>query len=45
MACTIRIAADTARLGQPEINLGSFLVSAGRSAWRASSARGAWSCC
>ena len=22
MACTIRIAADTARLGQPEVNLG-----------------------
>ena len=35
MACTLRIAADTARLGQPEVNLDSFPAMADRSACRA----------
>ena len=47
MACTIRLAADTATLGQPEINLGHHPRLRGHaSAWHVSSARGRrWSCC
>jgi enoyl-CoA hydratase len=34
MACTLRIAADTARLGQPEINLGIIPGAGGTQLWR-----------
>ena len=39
MACTLRIAADTARFGQPEINLGLIPGFGGTSGWRGSWAR------
>ena len=39
LACTMRIAAETARLGQPEINLGIVPGTAARSGSRAWSAR------
>ena len=46
MACTLRIAADTARLGQPEINLGHHSrATAGRSGCRGWSARASRSSC
>ena len=39
MACTIRIAAETARIGLPKSPLGSFPAMRGRSAWLVWSAR------
>ena len=39
MACTLRLAADTAKFGQPEINLGLIPGLPARSGSRASSAR------
>ena len=34
LACDLRLASSTARLGQPEINLGILPAGAGRCAWR-----------
>ena len=46
MACTLRIAADTARLGQPEINLGLIPATPARSGSPRLVGKGArWSCC
>jgi enoyl-CoA hydratase len=45
MACTIRLAADTAKFGQPEINLGFCRAIAGSQRCRGSSARAARSSC
>ena len=39
IACTIRVAAENAKFGQPEVKLGSCLAAAGRSACRGSSER------
>ena len=45
MACTLRIAADTARLGQPEINLGLIPGYGGTQRLARLSAPGARSSC
>ena len=39
LACDLRIASDRARLGQPEILLGSSRAAAARNGWPASSVR------
>ncbi len=46
LACTLRVAAETARLGQPEVKLGLITRLRRYRAWRAWWGRGGrWTCC